>query len=694
MDCIKLLIFDPDTGQPTSIDLDQGANFILNYSVTDLNILLGEDSNSEVFSYSINIPYELNKERLGFVVDHNSKQGKKFRGESNRAVMQKGNASLDGRIYYRGWNQNERGTEFVLATFVSGLSQWVDLMPRKISDLNLGEFRNTVANITASYTDGPYISGGPSYNWGLINFGGFRDHVAEILAGVDIPAMDPKCWELQVYHKAILEAMEDASGIPIKSNFFETEWFRRQVTTMGNKCRWYYTGYIGTVEPGDTINVNLVLEAIGLNGGSSQNLTPYNPYEFGFAPTVIPSSDGIIIRESGEYTFKFVVEVSNFVSPGAVVLSYEIGTAVIENIGVIEITGNGTYETEFTETLSIGWLVALRAGGNYDIVTGTSMEIDLYSALAEGVDINIGRSIQELEVSKYISILTGRFNLVWAFDKKANCVVVEPMWDTLLDETGESIRGFYRSYAYADDWTPYLQKFSGAGEFAIDEIQRFLEFAYCADSKDENIPDGYLNCTLDMGNKFRSGETTPVELDIAAAIDLLFPIEVQGGTNPTPVVPTVLDYAYGSNVVIEDNPPDDKKTCSSKMRTLYKVGIRDGTWAIDDGEGNAIIQEEFVKITMFDREELVNMGWCDESGMRGAISKFYATNVELYKTGSRHTMTFVIPHDKLENVVELFRRPKFVRTPEAGANYYILEEIPQAILGDQVVLIAKLITIN
>lgn len=660
-----------NNGKPNDIQIGQN----------DISFSFGLESfafnSNSLFSNSFTIPYECNANKLSFVADINSKGGLDLKCErltaqlSSKGFCRTGSFYLDGTTtrYVNGQVCND-----IQGQFISGFNEFI-IDDCKLCDLDLGEFAMTGENVQSTFNSNPYDGTNPIWfplsDWGGLNYSSSADFPFRLLPP-------------HVHDKAIIKALENKTGKKIKSSFFDSEYFRRHTLSFGNECEYVQKFHQSTVNVGAA---NIQDEVIGFG---SNGLGVFPVFEVGTNfiecfTTVGPSGLAWNILQSDTYTFKFEIEADNttattFGSAGITLLN----TATNTPITFFPIQdGTNTYQIEVD--LIQGDQFQLQGIGDFDILQGSEFSVCKTQDIAQNAILQIGQSLPCKSVSEFMQDWAIEANLVSFYDEKNNCLIIEPMFDTVLPETGEKIKGFY-SLSNTENWTDKIQCVDYNADWNPYDYNRTLQYGYCPDENDFCTPNDFLECEYQLCDRYPQGEPTDMRMSCISTISNYNPEGVTDINIPRQCTEYMEEGEWKRRYLI-DNPnasqvevdiayvdylrDNDTRYCSDKMKRLYKVGMVDGGWFYygNDEAGEALDQYPYGT----NLDENINMGFCD-ANTQGRVNTFYGRFLNAINGGELLTLTLLLDETDIQDLESLFRKGKYLETAN-GCGIYILQNI-------------------
>lgn len=656
---VKLYILT-DEGHK-ELELDSKENVILNFALKDWNTIGGDSNNRDTFSLAINANWtRKNCKTFGIPYNLSVNSNKLFRGQKYTAFIEKGASTYKGIIVslIATKENNVRKIQF---QFLGQYANWASsLQGCNLCDLRFGEFvssRAEVENLMAD--DGIYDGTNPVY-YGLI------------WSGEPKPVTFPPTTTTpdyivlteqrpQVAAKAVIEAIQQKTGIPIESQFFKTDYFRN---------KWYAHGRKDIFFEGLTSTLNTTIAAGG-SGAVEFNFILDDWTLFDGAGFVNPTS-GIMklnsLFDDSEVTVKLAIDV-NIVTGTPYIFFTDLSNSYVGGAAL----QNGLNEIEFTATIPSDNPIAIQiVGGTVDLLAGSFVSFCMETTRwVENVKTWASSVLPCKPINDYIGGLTDSYNLVWFYDIENEKLIVEPKFPTTLP-TGEVIKGFYK-YEINSNLNPVFDcandeiNFFVSSEYKRTFIQRFK-----SDSNDkfvveeENSTD-YLHASkLELSEKFDTGETeienrcfAPTDTDL-----LPTPYGVTGG-NGQPLVPFMINY----------DPNDDNPTRTAKynfeLRELCKCGTTAGDWNWYSS-GNTLTT--YPKLTQVDTDCGINAGYSDIGNLQGKTSLFFSKDIDIYNNSIIVTIDSFLECPKIE-FEDLFRTLLWVETNCGIRGKYIVEEM-------------------
>lgn len=613
-------------------------------------------------SFQFQIPYECNAECFGHVLDRNMK----VKCQRDLFILDAGAFCFSGYLYYESSEGSGKGC-VLNVMLASGLVFFQDCFNTPLCELDLGTVVHSVENILKSRDEDKNAYNGTPYYYGLNWAGGEREYF-------DIKDLSP-----MIYDSAILDAISELCGTPIKSRYKDSEFFGRSL--RWNPCLnrgavvWEKTFEDQTLLDGDFIlfdNPTLNVIPIQLNQGDPR---------------------GIIIEECpGDYCWKMSFRATNIVGNPQIVNSIALGSlynAEAVSIGTNEI--NICFDFPITDATNLNIINLNVEGGSFDI---SNFELKLcYQKLAPGVEYELSSFLPcDVTVGEYMTEIIANDNLIPVFDEKRGCLILETKWDlckayTHHNEDGtteqriEEIKGFYDTQDF-DNYTKYVDCSRIGSENKIADVKRELSFEMCRDNDDDLVPspgdplyvEDFYDCIVELCEKYSTESNTPYKLNHTAPTE-------------TSIIPDT--DIEGSNVPEAVIPQSNAGRCNTKWRRLQKVGCVPGSYEFPD---NGTIQETYAFATFRSIRYNVNLGWCQYRGMPG-MEEHYRGDIDIYNSGDRANIRLNLPAGELTDLVGFVRKLKYINHPKFGSGFYIMENAKGLIKCDakKVLLDAQMI---
>lgn len=619
--------------------------FALSIGIKDFGI---EDPNENIISNSLSIPYEKNKAELKHVVDSNSKEGIKIKCNRLKAILSSNGLCREGFIYFDGYETALTGTcETVnlIGQFVSGVQDFLQNVPENLCDLPecFEPFTVNSQNIIDNWQDYDPYSGVPIY-YGLTYQGGLLNETS-----VPVSYMQP-----QIYDAAIIEAIAKSSGYEIKSEYFKTEDFRRHLLTYGNECEFYSTVLKSESRIDIVIDDFAVLQFGSVTFPKDINIF-FNIGNFQVSAT---NGGSLFLNRIGKYVMK-----AKFNSIGSGYLAI-IETDTNQNLAIQEIN-DGYNEIDLSFELTQVKEIALVGFGDFTIPFDGATFFLCRNRIIENADLLPMRSLPCKKVKDYLLDLQLEHDLIFFFDDKNKCLLIETLYDKTLP-TGEFIKGWYGSKSDAENWTKKIVKGSETGKFTSEQIKRTLITGYCQDDNDTLTNETYLDCETELCNKYEKG-TTEKRMQ---CIGLMNNSRLPENLKPTIIVEPNMPIIPTEYEELEDGQEQQpNRYCSDKMKRLYKVGEKNGTWRFD-----GFSFDTYPYVTSLDTLLGINMSFCDIREIKGRMSIFYPMYIQQLNEKPQKSFRVKIDQKEISDLVGLYRKPKFIES-SSGCYHCVLVSI-------------------
>ena len=644
------------------IELDLLKPPTLTLQVKDFTVIGGEGNNRAYFTNEITAVWtHENCKALGLPFDLNVLSSRDVRGKRKQAILEYNTLTFRGEIVsMRAVKEN--GLRSIVFQFVGQYANWASsLNGCKLSDLRFGEFVSDLNTVDALMADEDLYNGNNPTYMGLVWYGEPRPIVPP--TGNPTPDFIPLT-EIrpQVAAKAVIEAIGRKSNTRIKSDFFNTEYFRNKWYPASRKEIFY------EVLTAD-LNSN---ELYGDGTGFSTLNFVLNDWTFTDFGGIVNTINGFMRFNPSFPDSKITVKLNlnvNVISGNPYL--YIIGDVTATSYVGGDILQNGQNELEYTYDINSGDLIDIViAGGTVELMPTTTVFIYLESTRwLEGVRTWASSVLPSIEINDYISGLTDSYNLIWFYDEKNECLIVEPKFPVSLP-TGESIKGFVLQYINEkiDPLFDCLNKetdFFIANDYSQIIIQKFKE-----DDKDLLVSEGenlYASETI-LSDKFKVGESE-IENRVFAATknDLLpTPFGVEGVPNGQPLVPFMINY----------DPDDTGANKSAKydyeLRELCKCGLVSGDWVwyTDNNVVNV-----YPKLAQVDFDCGFNAGYSDFRGIQGKTSLFFNKDFDLYNFSTIEKIEGFVNKAKLQDLEKLFRYLLWVDIDGASQGKRMVESV-------------------
>ena len=689
-DCAKLYLkLKPN--EETEIILDHSEAFIITLQIQKfIEISGGETLN--YFSYAINIPWDLNKVALNFILDKNVKGNDILKCGRIPARIECECLDFQGNIKFLGYDLKCKNRTLT-AQYVGGLDNWTNCIDGDLCDLNLGLYQPREANTYTNMFDSSPYNGSVNYWTSLKYFGGLQGNTI-------IPS---KYHRPDIYDAAIIDAINKKDCPNICGDIFETEWFRR-LLFVNAKQGFDYTATTFTNFNGQAVGApNPSFIDIGANFNVSNTGAGIYPIQVfdpntGLAMSAVVFDQGpsgifgpfardleVTVKFSGNLivgggTSNLLVGILNNVSTGSTPsnASSFTGPAVTTGFNEFEYTFDAfNYDATGSQT---GY--GLGFTGNVLIQDPSNFSICLTNAdLAVNVDpFELNQFLPCIPTIDYIKDISALANLIPFFDQKTNCVNFRPAWDAVLTPTGEKVEGFYRPKEQARDITNEVECGISNGTFKVSE-NNCLNFCFCEDGSDQYVNNpfkdseetylGFKYCQPIAGQANKEGKVSTL-ITAATRNGLLLDTIASA---PVPSIPYIL------NSDPNDPSQDDSLTYDMKPRRLYKAGVVQGGWSHLSPlpypvTGPTIITEtSYPYATQVDTGLGINLGWDDQDGVPGMANTFYPKTIDLQLNSGTKKARWMPEKIQLIDQEEFFRTPVRIKDKVTGDCTFIVSAL-------------------
>jgi hypothetical protein len=386
------------------------------------------------------------------------------------------------------------GISFAIELLGDGISLWEKLDKVKLTDLVLGQLTWTLGEVLNNWNDVTFEDY-PAY-WCPVVYGNLKG--------------DGKWWikdfRPSVPYWRIVKAMFEVQGYTIESEFYESQYFRRQAYLFGVGDKWKIVDEnLADYRFRGKWEKSIVWSAVGFPpiGGvtivTEQNDDPEGMYMSNGEPALLADPPFWVnneheqwfeIKRTGIYRFKITI---NAVDAATMQFFLIRGVDTIVNsfyeIGVSDEDGPGI-TVEFDQICELGdkvYLIAIGSqawgGGFLSEFRFSKIHIRLLNIPYLGADIDIASCLHDNPVKDFLRGMSHQFNLAWAIDDVTKRVFFEPRFDYNLIEAGEVVRhrGFYRR-----DYPMYVGEIDAA-EVSMEYVSPFgdgLKLGYKASGSD------------------------------------------------------------------------------------------------------------------------------------------------------------------------------------------------------------------
>lgn len=672
----QLAIFNDNWTDSRTLEIDASQRAVLSLSFAD--ILANKNASRSFFSYNIPIPgTPPNLAALDHLGNINSRQGMEVAGKSLNAVMKIGLHTFRGKIKGLKTQTKNRSSITFDFQFLAGSNKFYDALPQYIRDLILGYVRKTQQSIEDASSYNVYDGSSP-ITYSLKYYGVPRDTIdGAYIERIPYSEIFP-----DVYMAAIMDAIEQYTGIRIQSDLINSEWFRHLTHPMTNDKVQHTLLEI-------TANLDIVTNTARiLNFVDDTNWT----------------IDDQIEREPGENLIFLRRQFSTFLvldeakaDDNKIYIEGDVTTQGSVRLRVLDaddlsVKGFVDLQTDATSSFSLlvdignsgGFLIELISNGG-TIEQGGKIRIGFESKPIKGGTIKVSTLLNDVTTVDYMASLISTFNLITFYDQRTGSFWMAPKWGATLS-TGEVIPPFYKSIAHSTDWRNIVDAPSPVVEFTgVSGIKRNLIYAFKDDSNDKLTNKLTYSRQVTLDSKYEQGQTTKENELFAATINRRLPFEVTGidpADDRIASVPTFISFDEN------DEDVDRSPKYNFQMRILYKVGRIHGFWRRQDDR----VFSQYDYATQLDVERGINLTYNDVDGVPGLVSTFFWKDVDLFNRGVPFTVDAAIPLNEIANLLEFIRTPKYMSTPNNGQGHFIVDT-PELNLNKRELARVKLINL-
>lgn len=650
---VKLYIQDVNRIAYNEVFIDNAKAIPVNLGIKDYTEITGSKNNLSFFSYTIEIPYELNAVALGQAVDINVTSAQDLIGQELNGFLESNFYTTRGFIKIQSY-EKQNGSYVLKAQYLGGIKNWVALLPTYLRDLELGSSTFSTANVTTIFSDPDPYDGSLSI-WYSLKF------YQRFLATDRISTHDLRP---DIYFAAIINALEATSNTPIQSRYFATEYFRRQMMPYVGDGRVIYNLWEAEVNTdisnptGDFLYIDKPNWTIINDPLGAITLTTF----FG----VVPPAD-----EEAIVTVRMTLNITTSKTGVYVGLIDQF-----LNQKEISFLKNGVNELVLSGSFAGGDRPSVFIEGDHVLLAGSTIRMEIEGVLFLGVDIQHRSTIPaDLKTTDWISAITDLGNLIWFYDENNERLIVEPKWPVTLP-TGEYVPGFYQGFA--EDYTDVVDCATEEGDFLInDQLKRNLLFLFENDSDNKAvISKTQWSHTEILTPKFPDGTTEQKNEVFAAIINKEIP-DTFGGSTVPPLIPYFRK---------EDDEPEAPEYDFLPV-ILYKMGVLPYEWKFNStslSTGVPIAAQVLIPTVAVPvgQPEYANLGYGDHQNIPGIINTFYTRDIETYKYGVRKTISLNLPLKVLSDMEKLFRYLKFTNT--TSGSFHVLENFQITINQDKI----------
>ena len=671
----KLII----TERPAIIEICFDDLVQLDLAATDFDVLTGEDSNINYLSVGGQFCADLElRRKLKHLTDVNVFDGQKMRDTFSDCFLESGVLTFRGRVKFTNytWSRDVLKINFL---FVGGFANVLNELPDSICDLDLGFHRNTEQGIRDIFEDDtPYNGTNPVW-YSLKNYGSGLQPQSPYVGNVNVPVtyMRP-----DIHAAAIIEKLNTYLSAKIKSKYFDTEYFRRQLhphVANGLNISFVEAELIAP------INENAADQLIIPLGDASLFSISENNYQAIWQGAGALNSPDIRFNQwyndGEEVTIKGNIEILNdqemYIIAG---VFDDSGTVTSGSQKISKDSPNFSITVEGVNKDHVIILFLRGSSGNYQIGIETQITVCIRTTqLKEGLKI-FNNSIAKCEETRtYISGLSDTANLVWFYDEKRKCTIVEPKHDVMLP-TGEFVQGFYKSFTTRESLVYECDK--EEGNFNAFNVNRHLYFRFKEDDNDTRTRDTTFQHYEILNSKYPDEETEQTNEVFAATVLGRFPDNPDA--NNIPRIPVFQSW--------EDSDPnaDTSAKYDFENRILYKHGNISGNWIYN---GTQLLVYPLAA-QIYDG---INLGYGDvgfgSDRVKGIASNFYQSDFDLYNFAIVKTIPACIRPMQMLDLAAFFREPQLINNKK-GAGKYLVRDVKLGIQEDVPYLLSEVVLIS
>lgn len=628
-----------DSVEFTEIEVDTVKPIEMDFSITDFTNI---GDGKAFVSHHIDIPRTAANDRnLQHISNKNSRGAQSLRGQQLKALLITKTSQQPGLFQFSKSNKNKNGKITHRGLFAAGTADWISVANQtKLNQLPLGTANYTKAAVETVFQDSNPYDGSTNVWYSLKNYGGTQSVIG--LKPVEHRLIIP-----DVYAKSIYDAFEELTDYTIKSEFLNTEYFRR----------WLHPLTSGIA------NIELLQSSI-----DDRKVTALRSGTFSASVHKILFNQEIQdsfnqLDNSGSFSI-FTPTVEGFYK---VYLQITINSNTNAEFGAFRkssddtdlytfIPQNGVNEIEFE-------VFAEHEGhhfylNNISSVTSFYVEIEFQSTphpIFEDVTYSVASLLPPISFTKYHKGISQLCNLITYTDSQKKEITIEPKFGCTLP-TGEVIQGFYKSKAFARDWshkveaghnTDYLQR----------NTARYLTLKYKSDRNDKAVGEYQeLHSDVhDFGSQYKNSSRS-IHNSLFAATKTQFDRHI--GRN----IPHLL--------IEPDVTKDVTPLFEFDMRVLYKFGYVTGSFEWYTS-GNKLNSYPFAQNEPIAFDSTIN--W------KGLKELFFERDFEIIAVGFRRAYTIFIENSDITQLD--FRSPIYLNTGDENG-YFILEKIERFNLSE------------
>lgn len=631
----KIYLYKPN-GSVAEVMLDTTQESRLSMAISSFTSI--EAKLKTFFSYTLNIPIKENRLALDFYLTN--QEGS--RGNL-KAVIEMKFFAFPGFLKITG-----TGDHFIKANFVGGLANWTQLLPEFTRDLEFGTTLFTQASIDSTNANiDPYDGTNPVW----FSLKKYNDYL-------DPTGVGPLDWRPDMMLKRVIEAVEDYTNIPIVSNLFNTEWFRRIMEPYRGDGTVEYEAYKADVSTAFFTGDSYIFAP------TDPNFTiTYDPFVYSGMPDfpIPPSLETCNVEVNLTITVNLVYEYAN-----VFLLDDDLNAFDVQPIfnGTNEVKLKGTF-TQFTG-------IYIFIDRSVQLLLGSEFAFNFESTPFNNSANILNRSVFPAgdKILEKIQGLSEAMNLVWFFD--GSKIICDPKWDVELT-TGETVPGFYRNLALQHDWTKLTECTKDHNNTPDQSVKRLLTFALKHDEENLNtIGERQWAETVELSSSYPEGEVIRPNSYYAAVRNSDIGDDYASVT-PHAKVPL---WTYDGGGPFYDFQPV----------LLYKAGFNRGQYLREGSVGRDThplavqvgVEQEYDPIFY---SFPVNLGMADYKGVPGLVSVFHQKDIDILNNGHKAKTRLIIDASTLYPLEEFFRRLKLVSSG-CDRGFYIIEKVD--LIGDNI----------
>ena len=656
--CIEAVLFDKyNCGHRITIDRNE---------VVQLNLGLRASFNlTEDFEQLYTVPFSFQDAGTNSLwihkTTHEGIKDTEFDGCLKMVVMD-GCGCYQGELTITG-HKVESGVCSITGAFIGGLNNFLSKLPN-MRDLDLGGYKvvkEDIDEITAEL--GCYEKGITSQFWiGLEYYG------CTVKQSEGESEIQPEYRRPQVYKKAILDAIEESTGCPIKSSFTETNDFKCCTVLGGSEdvitrsVRFDFTDDY-TVQQSGTVLLHPDTNEVSIDNCTASWGADRPWTQLG---DEIPSGTKVVMK-------------------ACIILSGSSGNAVVRfsNFGEMDDINisEGKNELELclpSRLLNRVQLEIIDASSlTPEILTGSYVEYCLEGEqVMPGNYLYTASTFDDQNSIEFLKGLQDTHNMAFLWDAKNKCVIAEPMFQPKVK--GANYRSFFKGDAETVDWRHKVDCLNEEAEYIVSDYTRNVKFIFKEDSDDGLKPGkDKFSRSIVMSKKYPEGETEIENRFFSPTCERFLPEPLAVDENNIPLVPWIINYDYAET--IEDPEADKSVGYKHCPRLLKKVGMVPGTW-----NNAGTVEASYPYSTQQSSVYGVNLTYEEFEGNTNLFDDHFCRLIEIYNEGVEKNITVKLDCTDINDLAEFVRTPKYFKTKTGETKAILFDPIIE-VGGDNVV---------